>query len=76
MEWSTEWSNGGNGRMAEMATYVLFTVHTNTDTDNDDDDDDTLIFYSIDAKKCTGYSIPIGMFEKVIQIAKKQPSLK
>ncbi len=39
--------------MAEMATYVLFTVHTNdidTDTDDDDDndDDDTLIFYSID----------------------------
>ncbi len=33
----------------EMATYVLFTVHTNDD-DNDDDDDneDTLIFYSID----------------------------
>ncbi len=40
-------SNGGNGRMAgmadrmvewqtEMATYVLFTVHT-----DDDDDDDT-----------------------------------
>ncbi len=28
----------------EMATYVLFTVHTD-DTDNDDD---TLIFYSID----------------------------
>ncbi len=36
--------------MAEMATYVLFTVHTDdTDTDDDDDDDDdTLIFYSID----------------------------
>jgi hypothetical protein len=26
--------------MAGMATYVLFTVHTDTD-DNDDDDDDT-----------------------------------
>ena len=35
MEWLTEWSNGGNGRMAEMATYVLFTVHTDTDTDDD-----------------------------------------
>jgi hypothetical protein len=38
--------------MAEMATYVLFMVHTDTDTDtdddNDDDDDDILIFYSID----------------------------
>ena len=35
----------------EMATYVLFTVHTDTndnDNDDDDDDDDTLIFYSID----------------------------
>ncbi len=29
-----------------MATYVLFTVHTDTD-DDEDDDDDTLIFYSI-----------------------------
>ncbi len=34
-----EWQNG---RMAEMATYVLFMVHTK---DDDDDDDDTLIFY-------------------------------
>ena len=34
--------------MAEMATYVLFTVHTDTNDDDDDDDDDTLIFYSID----------------------------
>ncbi len=24
----------------EMATYVLFMVHTNTDTDTDTDDDD------------------------------------
>jgi hypothetical protein len=31
----------------EMATYVLFTVHTDTD-DDEDDDNDTLIFYSID----------------------------
>ena len=38
--------------MADMATYVLFMVHTDTDTDtdddnddDDDDDDDTLIFY-------------------------------
>ncbi len=29
----------------EIATYVLFTVHTDDDTD---DDDDTLIFYSIE----------------------------
>ncbi len=46
-----EWRNGGNGgtaermaeqngRMAGMATYVLFMVHTDTDTDDDDDDDD------------------------------------
>ncbi len=39
--------------MAEMAIYVLFTVHTDDDTntddnDDNDDDDDTLIFYSID----------------------------
>jgi hypothetical protein len=47
--------------MAEMATYVLFTVHTNdTDTNDDDDDnDDTLIFYSID--KPRGAS-PQGQF--------------
>ncbi len=43
----------------EMATYVLFTVHTDDDdndddddddddNDNDDNDDDTLIFYIID----------------------------
>ncbi len=31
---------------------------------------------AIDAKKCTGYSIPIGMFEKGLRVAKKQPSLK
>ncbi len=30
-EWQKEWQNS---RMAEMATYVLFTVHT--DDDNDD----------------------------------------
>ncbi len=46
---TVEWRNGGmagmavrqkewqNSRMAEMATYVLFTVHT-----DDDDDDDAL----------------------------------
>ncbi len=34
--------------MAEMATYVLFMVHTDDDDDDDDNDDDTLIFYSID----------------------------
>ncbi len=42
-----EWQNG---RMAEMATYVLFMVHTDDDDDDDDDNDDdnddnTLIFY-------------------------------
>ncbi len=42
-----EWQNG---RMAEMATCVLFMVHTddNDDDNDDDDDDDTLIFLSID----------------------------
>ncbi len=29
---------------------------------------------AIDAKKCTGYSIPIGMFEKVVQVAKTTKS--
>ena len=33
-----EWQNG---RMAGMATYVLFMVHTDTNTDDDTDDDDT-----------------------------------
>ncbi len=28
-----------NSRMAEMATYVLFMVHTNDDTDTNDDDE-------------------------------------
>ena len=36
-----EWRNGRkkwqNGRMAEMATYVLFMVYTNDDTENDDE---------------------------------------
>ena len=41
-EQQKEWQNGRkngrkNGRMAEVATYVLFTVHANTDTDDDDD---------------------------------------
>ncbi len=46
--------------MAEMATYVLFTVHTDdidTDTDDDDDDDDTLIFYSIETTGLLNYKI-------------------
>ena len=61
-------SNGGNGRIegmadrmvewqTEMATYVLFTVHT------DDDDDDTLIFYSIDR---VGYIIRSDHFKRFI----------
>ncbi len=29
-----EWQNS---RMAEMATYVLFMVHTDNDTDDEDD---------------------------------------
>jgi hypothetical protein len=48
-EWQKEWQNS---RMAEMATYVLFMVHT--DDDDDDDDDDTLIFYSIEEQKYMG----------------------
>ncbi len=47
-ELQKEWQNG---RMAGMATYVLFTVHTD-DTDDDDDDNDndndTLILYRIE----------------------------
>ncbi len=36
--------------MAEMATYVLFMVHSDDDDDddNDDDDYDALIFYITD----------------------------
>jgi hypothetical protein len=34
-EWQKEWQNG---RMAGMATYVLFMVHANTDDDTNDDD--------------------------------------
>ena len=49
-----------NSRMAEMATYVLFMVHTDDDTDTDDDNDDTLIFYSIDQSlRHIGHSILI-----------------
>jgi hypothetical protein len=40
-EWQKEWLNG---RMAEVATYVLFMVHAN----DNDNDDDTLIFYITD----------------------------
>ncbi len=54
-EWQKEWQNG---RMAGMATYILFVVHADTDDDDDDDDDnddddddDTLIFYSIDMSR-------------------------
>jgi hypothetical protein len=36
-----EWQNG---KMAEVATYVLFMVHADTNDNN------TLIFYSIDSK--------------------------
>jgi hypothetical protein len=34
-EWQKEWQNG---RMAGMATYVLFMVHADTDDDTDNDD--------------------------------------
>jgi hypothetical protein len=46
-EWQKEWQNG---RMAEMATYVLFMVHTDDNDDDNDDanEDDTLIFYITD----------------------------
>ncbi len=50
VEWQKEWQNG---RMAGMATYVLFMVHADTDDNNDndvDDDKDTLIFYSIERR--------------------------
>ncbi len=47
-----EWRNGGmagmaerrkewlNSKMAEMATYVLFMVHTNDNTDDDTNNND------------------------------------
>ncbi len=44
-EWQKEWQNG---RMAGMATYVLFMVHADTDDNDGNADNDTLIFYSID----------------------------
>jgi hypothetical protein len=34
-EWQKEWQNG---RMAGMATYVLFMVHTDTNDDTDNGD--------------------------------------
>ena len=40
VERQKEWQNG---RMAELATYVLFMVHAN--------DDDTLIFYITEASQ-------------------------
>jgi hypothetical protein len=40
---------GQNGRLAQMDTYVLFTVHTKDD--DDDNDTDTLIFYSIKSEE-------------------------
>ncbi len=43
-----EWQNG---RMAEMATYILFMVHTN---DDEDTDNDTLIFYITEEGKSRG----------------------
>ncbi len=70
-----EWRNGGmagmavrqkewqNSRMAEMATYVLFTVHTDDDDDADNDADDTLIFYSIE-DKCNRDGMPCNVFVK------------
>ncbi len=55
-----EWWTGMVEWQTEMATYVLFTVHTDTD-------DDTLIFYSIDfqslAALVLGYeSINVSMY--------------
>ncbi len=45
-----------------MATYVLFTVHTDdTDTD-DEDDDDTLIFYNRQADRAYGREISPRLF--------------
>ncbi len=54
-----EWQNG---RMAEMATYVLFMVHTdnnNDDDNNDNDNDDTLIFFITDKPRG---ALPQGQF--------------
>ncbi len=37
-EWRKEWQNG---RMAEMATYVLFMVHTDDNNNTNNNTDDT-----------------------------------
>ena len=58
--------------MAEMATYVLFMVHTDTDTDTDDDDDDNddniLIFYSIDFVSTLRWYVFVGIKTKIMVI--------
>jgi hypothetical protein len=58
VEW-WEWKTGMVKWQTEMATYVLFTVHTDTDDDDDDNDDDnnTLIFYSIDSDLLTFFNL-------------------
>ena len=71
-----EWWNGGmagmaeqrkewpNSRLAEMATYVLFMVHTDNYTDTDDDNNED-IFQSI----IIGQSLRhIGHFILIISI--------
>jgi hypothetical protein len=52
-----EWQNG---RMAEMATYILFMVHAN--------DDDTLIFYIADYLAMVMGDNGIDNYKKIRQI--------
>jgi hypothetical protein len=67
-KWQKEWQNG---RMAGMATYVLFMVHADTNND-DDDDDDTLIFYSIEKGKKIFFGLWVSLadMQKSIQPGK------
>ncbi len=45
--------------MAEMATYVLFMVHTDNNNDDDNDNVDTLIFFITDKPRG---ALPQGQF--------------
>jgi hypothetical protein len=68
-EWQKEWQNS---KMAEMATFVLFMVHTDDDTD-DDDDDDTLIFYSIDILQLLYINIEKGIVRSYFPVLNFAP---
>ncbi len=56
----------------EMATYVLFTVHT----DDIDGDNDTLIFYSIDKvnkiREKKYFGMPLFLFRVIVSLIKER----